>query len=134
MPLSLDELWKSWILSGLGFLLYKMRNAPRGDDLLERCLNYKFLFLDDFGAENTTDFAREQFFTILDIRCQKQHPTYITTNLNPKEIREKYGERIFSRLKEMAIFVEIKGEDKRNAIYKKRSLNITERIKNGTNV
>ena len=39
--------------------------------------------------------------------------THITTNLNAAELSDRYGTRIFSRMKEMFEIVELKGKDKR---------------------
>ncbi len=112
----------------VGYLIYKLRTKKDGIDY-ERCLNAQFLFLDDLGVENTTDFAREHFFTILDLRCQKRKPTFISTNLSLNELNQKYGERITSRLKEMCAIIEIKGSDKRSEILKDRVSILKERMK-----
>lgn len=103
----------------IGFLLFKLRSQRQPREF-EDCISKKFLFLDDLGAENTTDFAREHFFSILDIRCQKKLPTFVTTNLNMNELKEKYGERVVSRLKEMCVPLTIKGSDKRVDVMKER--------------
>lgn len=103
----------------IGYLLYRLR-SKRDPEEFKLCLDVNFLFLDDLGTENTTDFAREHFFTILDLRCQKKKPTFITTNLSLNELTQKYGERVVSRLKEMGAVLEIKGDDKRNQILKDR--------------
>jgi DNA replication protein DnaC len=112
----------------IGYLLFKLRNN-RDPEEFTRCMKTKFLFLDDLGAENTTDFAREHFFTILDLRCQKKLPTFITTNLSFNELKEKYGERVVSRLKEMCIPIQIKGRDRRVDVMKDRAQKLKERTK-----
>lgn len=101
------------------YLIYNLRN--RNEAMFQNAISVSWLFLDDFGSENVTDFAREHFFTILDIRCQKKKPTFITTNLNFNEIGEKYGERFVSRLKEMCIPMQIDGQDRRTEIAKNRA-------------
>jgi DNA replication protein DnaC len=103
----------------IGYLLYRLRSTRDAQEL-ETCVSTKFLFLDDLGAENTTDFAREHFFTILDIRCQKKFPTFITTNLSFNELKDKYGERVVSRLKEMCLPLQMKGHDRRVDMMKER--------------
>ncbi len=112
----------------IGYLIYQLRTKRDGSEF-HNCLDAQFLFLDDLGAENTTDFAREHFFTILDVRCQKKKPTFITTNLSMNELSAKYGERISSRLKEMCAILEIKGSDKRSDILKDRVAELKERMK-----
>lgn len=107
------------------YLIYLLRNQDK--KAFDRCIEVSFLFLDDFGAENTTDFAREHFFTILDIRCQKRKPTFITTNLTMQEISAKYGERFVSRLKEMCIPMIIQGNDRRTEIARDRAIEFKKR-------
>ncbi|MEN0060319.1 MAG: ATP-binding protein, partial [Bdellovibrio sp.] len=103
----------------MGYLLYQFRTKKDPQEF-QKCLKCRFLFLDDLGSENTTDFAREHFFTILDLRCQKRLPTFISTNLSLNELTQKYGERVTSRLKEMCAILEIKGSDKRTDIMRDR--------------
>lgn len=112
----------------VGYLLFKLR-SHRDPPEFDTCVNTKFLFLDDLGAENTTDFAREHFFTIIDLRCQKKFPTFITTNLTFNELKEKYGERVVSRLKEMCLPLSIKGDDRRTDMMKERMLELKNRAK-----
>lgn len=111
----------------IGYLIYQFRTKREAPEF-ENCLKTQFLFLDDLGTENSTDFAREHFFTILDIRCQKKKPTFITTNLSMNELSAKYGERITSRLKEMCAILELKGADRRSDILQDRISEIKKRI------
>lgn len=103
-------------------LLKRAKNFESEDsqNILELCLNSKILFLDDLGAENATQFAQEIIFNILDTRCSKSLQTFISSNLTMQEIKEKYSERIQSRIKELCIPVDVKGDDKRNLIMKNR--------------
>ena len=110
------------------YLIYLLRN--RDDKVFQNAISVSWLFLDDFGSENVTDFAREHFFTILDIRCQKRKPTFVSTNLNFNEIGTKYGERFVSRLKEMCIPMVIEGNDKRTEIAKQRAIEFKSRTSN----
>lgn len=74
------------------------------------------LFIDDLGIESSTDFIREALFTLIDYRLANELKTFISTNLSLKEIKEKYHERFLSRLKEMTLIFEIKGDDFRTKI------------------
>jgi DNA replication protein DnaC len=51
--------------------------------LFDGTLNAPVLILDDFGAENTTDWAREQLYLILDDRYRHRAPLVVTTNSLP---------------------------------------------------
>jgi DNA replication protein DnaC len=116
----------------VGILRQKLLSLDKKEETFERCEKVKFLFLDDLGTELTTDYARESLFTIFDIRCQQKKPTFITTNLNPAELKEKYGERVTSRFKEMCVILELKGQDKRTDIYKERIQKLKQRATEGS--
>lgn len=82
---------------------------------LEECT---LLIFDDLGSESVTDFTKENIFSLLDYRVNKKLKTIITTNLTMNEIKNKYHERVSSRLKEFGPFVEIKNSDYRENILK----------------
>lgn len=75
----------------------------------ENCMNEAkkadVLCIDDVGLEPTEvlDFgnAINPVIEILEHRYRQQLFTFITTNLTPKEIREKYGDRIADRFNEI---------------------------------
>lgn len=80
------------------------------------------LIIDDIGTEAQTynaygtavDVMRD---IILPIR-HGQFPrwrTFITTNLNKEELKNRYGERVYSRLNEMCVFFPLTHEDRRVA-------------------
>jgi DNA replication protein DnaC len=57
------------------------------------------LILDDLGTENTSGWAREKLFQIVNHRYNYAMPTVITSNREPKEI----DQRIFSRISDRAL-------------------------------
>ena len=75
----------------------------------ESCMNTaktaQVLCIDDLGLEPTEvlDFgnAINPVIEIMEHRYRKQLFTFITTNLTPGQIREKYGDRIADRFNEM---------------------------------
>ncbi|MDQ3044231.1 MAG: ATP-binding protein, partial [Chloroflexota bacterium] len=71
--------------------------------------NAPLLVLDDLGTENTTPWAREKLFQIINHRYNEQLPTVITSNQDHKRIEE----RILSRLMDhrLTTFVDIDAED-----------------------
>lgn len=71
------------------------------------------LAIDDLGAENHTDFAQEILYAVINKVYERETKLIVATNLTPEQIGEKYGDRIISRLAEMCVFVELKGEDRR---------------------
>lgn len=80
----------------------------------EKCLDYEgVLFLDDLGAEKNSEFVDETLYHLINTRNEKMLPTLFSSNLSLKELAEKNGDRLASRIVEMCEVVELKGEDKR---------------------
>lgn len=77
---------------------------------------YSLLVIDDLASERDTDYMNETVFNIIDSRYRAGLPLIITTNLtaqelkNPADIRKQ---RIYSRLLEMTIPIEVTGTDRR---------------------
>lgn len=82
-------------------------------DNLEELTSGKYLFIDDIGAEKTSDFVLEFVYLVVNRRYEDMNKTVFTTNLSLEDFRERYGDRILSRIAEMCLFVELNGEDKR---------------------
>lgn len=77
---------------------------------------FDLLIIDDLGAERDTEFNWEKVMNVIDVRYRAGLPIIITTNLGPKDFADRGDirrQRVFSRLKEMCICLEIKGEDRR---------------------
>lgn len=77
---------------------------------------YKLLVIDDLAAERDTEYMNEIIQNIIDSRYRIGLPTIITTNLTDEEIKkptEIHRQRVFSRLLEMCIPIEVKGKDRR---------------------
>ena len=90
----------------------------------------RFLFLDDLGTENVTDQKREVLFNLLETRLTLKYPTFITTNLSLNDLRERFYERIQSRILGLCVPVKVEGEDKRKDISKSRIQELESRINN----
>ena len=57
-----------------------------------------YLFLDDIGAESTTEWTNEILYRILDSRINDNLPTVVSSNLSLAEIKKWNGDRIASRI------------------------------------
>lgn len=77
----------------------------KDEEVMKAAKGIKVLCIDDIGLEPTEvlDYgnAINPVIEILEQRYQRQLFTFITTNLTPKQIREKYGDRIADRFNEM---------------------------------
>jgi DNA replication protein DnaC len=89
------------------------------DQRFELIRDAAVLILDDLGTENTTPWAREKLFQIINHRYNGRLPTVITSNRRPEEIEP----RVFSRMSDRAIceeFIIMDGDDYRRLPANKR--------------
>lgn len=56
------------------------------------------LLVDDLGAERYTEWVSEQIVQLLDYRYRNKLSTIITSNLKLNDLKERVGERIYSRV------------------------------------
>lgn len=80
---------------------------------LKEYINQDYVFIDDIGAEKTSDFVIEFIYSLVNGRYENLKRTVFATNLTLEKFSERYGERILSRIAEMCVLVEIKGDDRR---------------------
>jgi DNA replication protein DnaC len=80
----------------------------------EEIKNIRFLVLDDLGTQNTTPWAREKLFQIINHRYTHKLPTVITTNTALNEIDERMASRLQDR--ELVIKLQIDAPDFRNPL------------------
>ena len=84
--------------------------------IIDSLNSYQILVIDDLAAERDTDYMNEIVWNVIDSRYRARKPIIITTNLtsgemfNPVNVSKK---RVYSRLLEMCIPVEVRGEDRR---------------------
>lgn len=71
------------------------------------------LIVDDLGTELTNAFVASQLFTCLNERHLRQHATIISTNLNLEELRDRYSDRVFSRITSHYTLCKLTGPDVR---------------------
>ena len=102
---------------------YAFRKNGRDSDSnpYEDIYNCDLLVLDDLGTELTNSFVVSQLFTCLNERHLRRKSTVISTNLPMEDLRDRYSDRIFSRIVSNYDICKLSGQDVR--IYKKRMLN-----------
>lgn len=74
------------------------------------------LVIDDLAAERDTSYMNEMIFNIIDSRYRSGKPLIVTSNLTQADLKEPGSidrKRIYSRLLEMCVPVEVKGADRR---------------------
>lgn len=79
------------------------------------------LIVDDLGTELTNQFVASRLFSLLNERHMGKKATIISTNLSLEELRDRYSDRIFSRITSHYELCKLTGPDIR--MYKKRLSN-----------
>ena len=80
--------------------------------------NCDLVIIDDLGTEVTNSFVASQLFSCLNERHLRRKATIISTNLSLEELRDRYSDRVFSRITSNYTICKLTGPDIR--MYKKR--------------
>jgi len=80
---------------------YDSSNDYSEQDLMDTARQVAVLILDDLGAHNYTEWARNKLYSIINYRLNNMLPTVLTTNLNLDELEEYLGQRTTSRVIQM---------------------------------
>ena len=78
---------------------YQQVQFRGGDaDVISKYYDCDLLIVDDLGAEMATQFTVSCIYNLINTRMNKKKPTIFSTNLSAAELRERYADRITSRL------------------------------------
>lgn len=91
------------------------RHQVDSEEVFESYAHAKLLFVDDLGAAKTSEWVEEVNMRLVNYRYDRGLPTIFTSNVPPKQLGERIGERVASRLTEMCRMVALKGSDRRLA-------------------
>lgn len=105
----------AWLATTAADMYARLRPRHRVDseEEFERYLNARVLVIDDLGAAKASEFTEEVNYRLINHRYQNELPTLITSNVLPRDLAASLGERVASRLTEMADRVVLKGTDRR---------------------
>ncbi|MEA1974212.1 MAG: ATP-binding protein [Bacillota bacterium] len=77
---------------------FNKNNFSNQDENYQMLFNCDLLIIDDLGTEFINTFTNVEIFNIINTRLYQNKKTIISTNLSPIQIKEKYSDRISSRL------------------------------------
>lgn len=77
----------------------------------EELYNNDLVIIDDLGAELTNSFVTTALFSFLNERILRKKATIISTNLNLAELKERYSDRIASRIIQNFKLCKLSGPD-----------------------
>lgn len=98
------------------FLDCHLSNVATKQAILKSLTDVDVLAIDDLGTETVQkNVTAEYLYSILNERIHRKKQTFFSTNLTLADIRDRYDERIFSRLvdQKVTFVAELKGNDKR---------------------
>ena len=101
--------------TGLFDLLSSVSFDTRGRDERQSTFSDLYqcdlLIIDDLGTELTNQFTASQLFSLLNERHLGKKSTLISTNFSLAELRDRYSDRIFSRITSNFEVCRLAGED-----------------------
>jgi DNA replication protein DnaC len=83
-------------------------------ETVRKMVDPRILFVDDFGVEGKSDRIERNYYDLIDVRLADDKPTIFSTNLTDAEIKEIFGARIDSRLKQ-CVKITFDSKDQRKA-------------------
>ena len=95
---------------------FACRDGEEKQQIIEKYIDTEVLFIDDLGTEPVLkNVTKEYLYNLINVRQVKGKPTFITSNLSLENILDRYDERIFSRLgnKNLSINIVLNSQDKR---------------------
>ena len=78
---------------------------------LEDLYNYELVIIDDLGAELTNSFVTTALFSFLNERILREKATIISTNLSLSDMKDRYSDRIVSRIIQNFKLCKLSGPD-----------------------
>lgn len=85
----------------------------REEDMEDYIEEVDVILIDDLGTEFSNSFTTSRFFALLNQRILDRKTMLISTNLNFKELREMYSDRVVSRFMSDYEIIPLYGKDQR---------------------
>ncbi len=95
---------------------FSREKEPEAEAVKERIYECELLIIDDLGTEMTNSYVGTELFTIINERFNSKKPVIISTNLELPLIRDRYSDRIFSRLTGSYDIIKMDGPDLRHVL------------------
>ena len=86
------------------------------DHIRQNVLTADLVVFDEIGVKALTTFEMEQLISIVNARLDGGKSSIYTSNLSESEMKESVGERLYSRVVNSSVNVELVGVDKRGLV------------------
>lgn len=102
------------------FLLSLKASISKTDEYVEHIkehiLDVDLVIWDEVGVKSLTAYEHEHLLNLINTRLDKKKSNIYTSNLYGDVLREKVGDRLYSRIINLSINIELKGKDKRGLV------------------
>lgn len=89
---------------------------PYIEHIRKNVLSADIVVWDEIGTKAVTQFEHEHLLSLINARIDSNKSQIFTSNLEPEELREAVGERLYSRVVNLSTIIELKGADKRGLV------------------
>lgn len=113
---ALIEKGRPCLVTNIAYIVNTLSGFDDSKEYIDSLNKFDLLVIDDFGTERRTEFMEEQLFSVIDARYRSGKPMIITTNLSLDEIKSpktEGGERLFDRIIERCMPIEVNGVNRR---------------------
>ena len=99
------------------FFLMLKDNISHENEYIQHIKKYAascdLVIWDDIGTKVGTEFEVENLLSIINSRSEAGKSNIYTSNISPLQLKERVGERLYSRVVNASRIIELKGADKR---------------------
>lgn len=88
----------SALFDKLSALAFQYQNKDEYRSFIEDISDVQLLIIDDLGTEMASSFVSGQLFSIINERHLRRRSTIISTNLTLEDLRNRYSDRVCSRI------------------------------------
>lgn len=101
------------------FLMLKDNISNQNDYIMhikKNVVDCDLVVWDDIGTKVGTEFEIENLLNIINNRIDNGKTNIYTSNITPDQLRQRVGERLYSRIINLSQNVELRGSDKRGLL------------------
>ena len=88
-----------------------------GDDIKRYIFEADLVVFDEIGTKSLTTWEHEHILNLVNTRIDMDKSNIYTSNLTSRELREKVGDRLYSRIMNLSVDIELFGTDKRGVTF-----------------
>ena len=87
------------------------------DHIKRHIFEADLVVFDEIGTKSLTTWEHEHILNLVNTRIDMDKSNIYTSNLTSRELREKVGDRLYSRIMNLSVDIELFGTDKRGVTF-----------------